>query len=255
MILALSAVAGAVVFTAGAVIFMALLFAAAFRFVRPSILMDDYVVCAGGWHEAELNSCSQGLLKLPQQPVNTYSNLAYLAAGLFPAIVLKTPPAYVFAATTVYLCVGSSLYHAFSTRWAGMLDVTGIYTVFSALATYSAAVLIGLPDWLTSLLMFVIAGLAAYFLSPRYKQDMHLRIGIFLGLAYGLTLLHMGLSGNWGAWPYLLASFLLFALAFLIWNLDKKRTFPLHGWGHGFWHVFTAAGAALLFYATFLSSL
>ena len=92
MILALSAVAGAVVFTAGAVIFMALLFAAAFKFVRPSILMDDYVPCAGGWHEAELNSCSQGLLKLPQQPVNTYSNLAYLAAGLFPAIVLKTPP-------------------------------------------------------------------------------------------------------------------------------------------------------------------
>lgn len=254
MILALSAVAGAAVFTAGAVIFMALILAGAFRFVRPSILMDDYVPCAGGWHEAELKSCSQGLLKLPQQPVNTYSNLAYLAAGLFTAIVLSKPPAYVFGATMVYLCVGSSLYHAFSTRWAGMLDVTGIYSVFSALAVYSAAVLIGLPDWLMALLMFIIAGLAAYILSPRFRNNMHLRIGIFLGLAYALTLLHMGLAAEWGAWPYLLASFLLFALALLVWSMDKKRTFPLHRWGHGFWHVFTAAAAGLVFYATFLSA-
>ena len=47
--------------------------------------------------------------------------------------------------------------------------------------------------------MFLIAGLAAYFLSPRFRNNMHLRTGIFLGLAYALTLLHMGLSGNWSA--------------------------------------------------------
>lgn len=247
MILALSVTAGAVVFTA-------LIFVTVFRFISPAALDADYVPCAGGWHESELNSCSQGLLKVPQQPVNTYSNLAYLAAGLYPAVLFNVAPAYVFGATMAYLCLGSALYHAVSTRWAGMLDVTAIYAVFSGLAAYSASVLIGLPDWLTSLVMFLVAGLAAYFLSPRFRNNMNLRIGIFLGLAYALTLLHMGLSSNWEAWPYLLASFLLFALAFLIWNLDKNRTFPLHGWGHGFWHLFTAAAAGLVFYGTFLSA-
>lgn len=241
--------------SAGAVVFAAFLFAALFRFIDPVIVRDDYRACSGDWHEAVLNDCHLGLLKIPQQPVNTYSNLAYLAAGLLPAILADTPASYMFAFAMTYLCVGSSLYHALSTKWAGMLDVTAIYVVFAALAVYALAVFFDFADWLTTLLMFVISGAVAYVLTPRYHTRMRLRIAIFLGLAYLFALLQMGLHTGWALWPYLLGSFLLFALAFLVWNMDKARTFPLKHWGHGLWHFFTAAAAGLLFYTLFASSL
>lgn len=241
--------------TIGAVIFAALLLVVLFRYLNPTIVRDDYVTCSGGWNEAKLNNCQAGLLAVPQQPVNTYSNLAYFATGLFPGILLDTPASYVFAFTMAYLCLGSALFHAISTRWAGMLDVTAIYTVFSALATYAAAVLLDLPEWLIPGLMFLVAAGIVYVLSPRYKRRMRLIIGIFLGGAYLLVLLQMWLSGNWSFWPYLLASFITFVLAFIFWNMDKAGTFPLPRWGHGIWHILTAAASGLVFYSIYGSSL
>ncbi len=40
-------------------------------------------LCRGGWNEAELRGCQHGYgtTGMPVEPVNTYSNLAYLAAG------------------------------------------------------------------------------------------------------------------------------------------------------------------------------
>lgn len=241
--------------TTGAVVFVAFLFLALFRFIDPAIVQDDYRACAGDWHEAELHHCQAGLVAVPQQPVNTYSNLAYLAAGLYPGVLLGTPAAYVFTFTMAYLCVGSALYHATSTRWGGMLDVTAIYVVFSALAVYAAAVLLGVPEWLTPALMFVISGGVAYVLSPRYHRNMRLVIGIFLGGAYVLVLLQMWMRATWTPWPYLLASFVAFALAFLFWHMDRSRTFPLPRWGHGLWHILTAAASGLVFYSIYGVSL
>lgn len=239
--------------TIGALIFAALIFAALFRNLDPAVVAVDYKQCAGGWHEAYLNHCAAGLTKIPQQPVNTYTNLAYLAAGLFVALTVDTPPAQVFAATMIYLSIGSTLYHALSTRWAGMLDVTAIYATFSALAVYALFVLLGIPDWITTGIMFVVAGLTAFLLSKRYSRNMHLIIGIFLGAAYAFLLLHMARTGRWSVWPYLAGSFSAFALAFLIWNMDRAGTFPLKRWGHGCWHILTAAASALVFYAIFLT--
>ncbi len=240
--------------TIGAVLFAAFLLVALFRFVDPEIVRDDYRACSGGWHEAEFYGCEAGLSAVPQQPVNTYSNLAYLAAGIYPGVLLDTPAVYVFTFSMIYLFIGSTLYHATSTGWGGMLDVTAIYVVYSALAVYAAAVLFGAPDWLTPALMFVVAGGAAYVLSPRYHRSMHLKIGIFLGGAYALVLVQMGFRGHWEPWPYLLASIIAFALAFLFWTMDRRRTFPFPRWGHGFWHILTAAASGLLFYVIYLTA-
>jgi channel protein (hemolysin III family) len=239
--------------TGGAVFFAAIILVILFRTIDPQIVRDGYVECAGRWHEAFLCGCEDGLASLPQQPVNTYTNLAYLAAGVFPGVLLDTPAIYVFSFSMIYLFIGSSLYHAMSTSWGGMLDVTAIYVVYSALAVYASAVLFGSPDWMIPLTMFVVAGLAAYVLSPRYHRNMHLKIAILLGGTYVLLLLRMAFSGNWGSWPYLVASIITFALGFLFWMMDKRRTFPLPRWGHGLWHILTAAATGLVFYAIYLS--
>ncbi len=239
--------------TAGAVVFTALIFLTIFRNLDPAIVRDGYRPCAGGWHEAHLRHCHLGLTHIPQQPINTYSNLAYVAAGLFPAVLLGTPPSYVFAATMLYLCIGSTLYHATSTRWAGVLDVTAIYSVFAALAVYAVSLVVRMPVWLTTGLMFVVAGLAAYLLSRNLRQNMNLRIGIFLGISYAMVLLRMALTGHWSAWPYLAGSLAAFAVAYLIWNMDRAQTFPLRGWGHGIWHVLAAVASLLVFGAIHLT--
>lgn len=217
--------------------------------------VGDYHRCLGEWHESELEQCGLGLLRVPQQPVNTYSNLAYLFAGVFVGVHADTPPSYVFAFTMLVLCAGSSLYHALSTKWAGLLDVVAIYVVYSALAVYALANLFGSPSWLTALAMGVLAAAAAWFLSKtQLNRSMRGVIAVFLGGAYVMTLIRMAMTGDWSPWPFVAASFGTFALGFLAWSLDLKRRFPLPRWGHGVWHVLTAAASGLIFHAVHLSA-
>ena len=65
-------------------------------------------------------------------------------------------------------------------------------------------------------------------------------------------LISMATKSQWQPLGYFIASLILFALAFIFWNLDKKRVFPIKRWGHGLWHLLTGAAIALLFYANSL---
>ena len=240
--------------TLGAVVFATLVFLTLFRHMTPQTVISDYSCCNGGWHEAVLADCATTLVRVPQQPVNTYSNLAYLAAGLLIQFTLGTDTAFVFAVTMTYLCIGSALYHATSTRWAGVLDITAIFAVFPSIAVYAAAGLFGVGNHeLTPLAMFLVAGGLVYALSRRAARYMRAVIAVSLGTAYLLLLAYMVRTGDWRALPYLLSSLGLFVLAFWSWGLDKKQKFPLKAWGHGVWHVATAAASALVFYAVHLT--
>lgn len=211
-----------------------------------------YKHCAGGWWEAKLNNCNQGLVMLPQQPVNTYSNLAYLAVGLFLAIYLEMNSVYVLAITCIYLCAGSALYHATSTWWAGSLDVSGIYAVFTALAVHSANTYLNLNDSLLALIMFVLASLMGYNLRYKFKGSMELKIAIFLLLIYLPAAFNIGKPEHQIAELPFYLSISFFVLGFACWFLDKWRKFPFKRWGHGFWHILTAGGIGTIFYANFL---
>lgn len=223
-----------------------------FRNLSLPSIQKYYKKCAGGWWEAELNHCSLGLTMVPQQPVNTYTNLAYVAVGLFLIFKLNTLPAYILSLTLLYLCVGSALYHAISTRWAGSLDVSAIYAVFSALTIYAASTLIGLEESVVAFIMFVVAVLSAYFLRYKYRGSMAIKIGIFLVFIYSLAIWSMLKNNKLPVKGYLIASFILFAISFIFWTFDKKRIFPFKRWGHGLWHVFNAAAIFILIFGIYL---
>lgn len=240
----------ALIFSAAAIIFAGLVFRGVFEFITPDKVKVDYDPCGGKWDEAYIHGCEKGLCHIPQQPVNTYSNLAYLAAGVYMHVIVGTNASLVFAITMMYLAVASSLFHATSTKWAGMLDVTAIYVVFSAIAVYAASSVFDGTNWtFTPPIMFVLAGLTSYVCSKRFHRRMNLVIAVFLGGSYLAVLINMAIERDRSAWRYLLASFLLFVIAYGIWNLDRKRIFPIRGWGHGFWHVLTAAASAFVFQA------
>jgi hypothetical protein len=90
-----------------------------------------------------------------------------------------------------------------------------------------------------------VSGLAAYFLSRRFRRQMNVVIGVFLGVTFALHLARIGATRTWSLWLLPVASLTLFAVAFLAWHLDRKRAIPLKRWGHGLWHILTAVASTL----------
>jgi hypothetical protein len=212
-------------------------------------LEQAYLQCDGGWHEAYINQCNDGLTRFPQQPINTYSNLAFVAAGVFVGSYVGTPNALIFMVTMVMLAIGSALYHGLSVRWAGHMDVLAIYWVLLVLLIGAVAPFFELHQRLTAIAGFVGGGVvSAYLRLVRKKVDMMIKIGVLLAPIYALAAAHAISTGPPIRYVMLAVSLGLFVIAFVIWNLDKRRVAWLRGAGHGVWHILSAAGFALIFW-------
>lgn len=206
--------------------------------VTPSVL-SNVRACRGDWAEARLRDCEKGIAVtgIPVEPLNTYSNLAYLAAGWILYGVLGSRPALILAAAMSLLCLGSSMYHGTKTMWGFRLDHAGMYAVFGALALYSIA-----PDHsaipYVMLCGALVLAVGFAFVSP---GDLNARTGLLLAL--------MSVRGFLLGTPRLAGiSLSIFALAFAVWIIDKKTT-VLSRFGHAIWHVCTAAAIAIMFAA------
>lgn len=190
--------------------------------------------CMGEWWEAELRGCASGTVPTPVEPINSFSNLAYYAAGITVFMLVGTASSAVFAAAMTFLCIGSALYHGLKTIKTAALDHAGMYGVFAALTIHTMAP--GEAVWIP---MAVGAGLAAWVFRYQFKANLHSMMGLFLALTavgafYRGSILVAGIS------------IACFAVAFLIWTLGRRRIFGGR-WGHGLWHVLTATAIALMF--------
>jgi len=221
------------------------------KMLKPSVIVG-HRRCAGGWWEAELNNCSSGLIKIPQQPINTYSNIAYAAAGFALIFMVDTLPAYTIGLACIYLCVSSSLFHAISTSWAERLDVSAVYGLFSAIAVYAVLAIIGFEGSLVALLMVSAAGLSGYLLCYQFQGKLYFEITICLLITYGFAFWGSLESNRPEIAVFVIISVLLFAFAFLAWILDRLRKFPFPRWGHGLWHLMTAGAINTLSYSIHL---
>ena len=101
---------------------------------------------------------------------------------------------------------------------------------FLSLVTYN----VGGPWWA----MAVAAGAGAYVFRYAFSMNLNAMMSLFLWICLVAT----GLS------PLAIASLVCFVLAMTAWQLDKRRVLT-HRWGHGIWHVVTAAAIALMFVA------
>ena len=221
-------VAGGLVLTAA--------FALIFRNAAGWGWLIDQRQCLGGWWEAEIEGCRTGSAGTPVEPVNTYSNLAYYAAGYTVFVLEGTMSSVVFALAMTFLCIGSAMYHGLKTIKAAALDHAGMYAVFTALAIHAMA-----PVPAAWIPMAVGSAAIAWFFRYRFEMNLHAVMGLLLGLTAigaffrGSTLL-AGIS---------MATFLT---AFAIWTLGKRRIAGGR-WGHGLWHLLTAAAIALMYNA------
>ncbi len=191
----------------------------------------------GGWWEDTLaDRCN-----FPIAPVNTWTNGAYLVAGAIVMWNTKNFAGAVEAASLILLGIGSALYHGFKTRFTGVCDDIGMYLVFSTMTVYAFA---PTNRWTPIAMVLVGVAFATWrVFSVEADVYQHALLGTFTG---GVAMAD-ALNGH----PFkALVALGLMAFAYLIcWRMDRRRTFPLPHWGHGLWHLLTAAGIALLFVA------
>lgn len=186
----------------------------------------------GWWEDATLERCA-----FPIGPRNTWSNLAYVGAGL-TLLAIGSPPATVMAGSLVVLGIGSGLYHGYKTIWANRLDHVGMYLTFGALSVHGIAPFHPTIPYLMITTGILLAVLFSYVIP-----------GINLDVQMGLLLWYAGIPaflGGHANWAVL--SMAIFLLGFVAWQMDKHRL--LVGlWGHAIWHIATAVAIALMFMA------
>lgn len=181
--------------------------------------------------------------RFPIGPRNTVSNVAYLiaAAGLFywrPAGAASV----VLGLALVLLGIGSALYHGLKRHWANSLDWSGMFAALGSSAAFGVVPESRAAPAVMAIFSAVLVGVFVYKL--RLKVDA--LMGVFLVFAV-LRPLALG-PGRWWA----IAALAIFVLSYVAWWLDHRageqgRPAPIvRLWGHGVWHVGTAAALVLL---------
>lgn len=188
----------------------------------------------GGWAEDQL----AGRCKFPIAPFNTYSNIAYLLAGIFAVTAKPNWAGIVFGLAMAFLAVGSALYHGTKEIWAAQLDHAGMYTVFTSLTIF----LLSPTNPFIWTYMAVGATIVAWRLTYATKWEalLYPMMGVFIVISTLAVILN-------GLWSFAVVSLGIFGIAYGIWWQDKKHTFLFPRLGHAVFHILTAIAILLLF--------
>lgn len=233
-----------------------------------------FLAICGGWFGESTGTgsrfCEASQPGLIKQPVNTWSNLGFVAAGLCMARLLwvgrygrnanALTRSRFFAAffTSLVILIGpcSMAMHATETGFAGWLDVFSMHLMASFITGFAAQRFYGLrPRAFTGLFLAVMAVcLVAQELPwriPVFGHAGNLVFGIFIftGSVFEFLNTHVRRLDHRPLWGYLSAAAIL--TAFLIWNLtqtgcalcDPQSVIQ----GHGIWHLLCALSLVFLF--------
>lgn len=184
-----------------------------------------------------------------QQPLNAWSNLAFLFVG---ALALRRPVsalAALFAVSCALLAAGSFLFHATITREMQWLDMVGTYAAIVAVIARGAVAAFGVRPAAA-----IAAALAADLLFAIFKWSIPSTVALPLLLGVlAVPIARVTREGRRSLRAALLPV-LLMAVALLfrqldvagIWCLPESRFYQ----GHALWHLLTAAslGAAFFFF-------
>lgn len=196
------------------------------------------------------------------QPINTYSNLAYVlvgalilaqAGGALAASASRAAYARAFGWATIAIGLGSLLFHGTLTFAGQFADLLGMYllsnlllaTNFARVRRLSANAFVGLYLALTALC-------AALMLVAPETRRVTFALGLAAALALEAWLLLRGRARHRPVW--LLAGLTVFGLANWVWTLDNSGVWCDPAGllqGHAAWHLLgaLASGLAWLHYA------
>jgi hypothetical protein len=216
------------------------------------------------FHFCEMNRMNE----LIRQPSNTWSNLGYLLVGLFALTLaiqdMKKPDrrqsdnflvryplfSFMFGLSTIYMFIGSFLFHASLTRFFQKLDQTGLYSIVVMVLAFNLYKIFPLirfkGNWRSSHGLMVAMAIAFNYLI--FTRLWLININVLfptMVLVVFLTSLYYMLFVNREHYftNYLWAATIILLLAGIIWILDRtsvvcspESIFQ----GHALWHLLTA---------------
>ncbi len=199
-----------------------------------------------------------------RQPVNTYSNLAFVLVGLLMLAIgrddwrrgaknnlMQSERSYpiIFGVAAIVIGVGSFFYHASMTFVGQWFDVMGMYLFATLALVYTYARLRPIRPKMVLLAYIVVNAMLGYLLvvSPEARRQ------VFAAMIYAiiaLELLVLFVERPKMRTRYFIAPLFTMAVAYGIWILDDNSvlcdsTSLLQG--HAIWHLLTAVSAFLLF--------
>ncbi len=224
-------------------------------------------------HDCHCEALISGERKI-KQPVNTWSDLGFVAAGLlvFFAIgafrlsgetavnPLQTTSFYsvVYGLLVIYLGPGSMFYHASIKKWGGWLDNMSMVLWTAFLVVYVFARGIPLSDALAAIIFGVIvvsSGAIIWFVEGSGKYIFGAMVAVWGVLEIIILVVQaagnsvMGLHRS--EWGWLLLAAASFGLAIFIWlrSKDGQPWCHPHSWaqGHAAWHLLSAVSAFSIF--------
>jgi hypothetical protein len=222
-------------------------------------------------HFCELNRFDQLIV----QPSNTWSNLGYIIIALMFLSIAKNDHKYedrhsvnnllakypgftcLIGFSTLYMGVGSFMYHATLTFFFQKLDQTGMYFLFIAFLSYTLFKLFPVIRYrgktYVSNRFFIVCALImqAFFFFFLWKLPINILFPA-LTLSFFLTnfILITKVRNSTSVISLLKASFITLLIAFSIWVLDitNKLCSPTSIFqGHALWHLLNTASIALAY--------
>ena len=188
---------------------------------------------------------SNQLTQIPAQPANTWSNFAFILAGLYIIRRRKTPVGAYFGFCCIILGLGSGAFHSYLSKAGQRWDVLGMFLVFNFLAGYAIYVTKNYQKFYgviaVSLLLSVLLALVV-----------NLSSTLVLGITFSIILVHMGLAVHnrrisWQRMAWTLSPFLV-GILFRQLDVNKVMCNPdAFLQGHALWHIFSALGIFLIF--------
>lgn len=217
----------------------------------------DVAACAPG----DTCDCETIGAAAVRQPVNAWSNLAFVAVGMWvlagrltglPDNRMTTEQVYrsVYGGLAVLVGLGSFLFHASVTDWGAWADLVPIGMLFAFLAVYDAARLFGRDtEWFVSRYLTVAVGVVVAFGVVGQGNGKF----VLAALAVAVVVLEVMLSRDRRRrlpHGWLWASLALYAVGGALWVLSGSGG----PWcrpdailqGHALWHLAAAGTVALL---------
>ena len=224
-------------------------------------------------HDCHCEALLVGVKKV-KQPINTWSDLGFVAAGMMifymigsfrlSGAVAANPLqgtsffSIVYGMLVIYLGPGSMFYHASVKKWGGWLDNMSMVLWTAFLIVYVFARGIPMPDSLTVIVYLTIvvsSGVIIWFVEGSGKYIFGLMVGVWGVLEIIILIVQATGSSVMGLhrteWGWLILAAASFGLAIFIWLRSKDGQpwcYP-NSWaqGHAAWHLLSAVSAFSIF--------
>jgi hypothetical protein len=210
---------------------------------------------------ATMSFCEQNLNSWISEPANTWSNISYIAVGVFILVFLAKKYGRGFSdilpVIAIYTGLTSGVYHASDSFLFQVFDLSSMYLFSSFLLSYTLKQLTGFRShafYIVFVLSFAVSLIVLLVVRKQIGDYLFgVQIAFVIGAEVGIDLSRVKKARYWSFYTALA----IFGVAWIVWILDYTKVWcnPQNHiiQGHALWHVLNSLCFvfAFIFYKQF----